>query len=185
VKYYWQGKKIGLLLNFHGDELHSMGSGKLGSELEATAISHLEKIDDEGIKKLSKKPTIAILLPSTAYILRIDYPPARKMIENNVPVALGSDFNPNAHCLSMPFIMNLACVNMKMTMNEALVASTLNAAASLEKSDLYGSIEIGKIADFIILNHSNWEHIIYELIDPPIEYVIKKGKIVFQTSLSI
>ena len=45
-----------------------------------------------------------------------------------VPVALGSDFNPNAHCLTMPFVMNLACVTMRMTMNEALVAATINAA---------------------------------------------------------
>jgi len=67
---------------------------------------------------------------------------------------------------------------MRMTMNEALVAATINAAASLDKSHLYGSIEVGKVGDFVVLNHSNWEHLIYEMVDPPIELVIKKGRIV-------
>jgi len=172
------GKDAGLLLNFHGDELNPMKSGQLGGELGASAISHLEKVDDQGIQAMAKKPTVAVLLPTTAYILRLECPPARKFIENGVPVALGSDFNPNAHCMSMPHVMNLACVMMRMTMNEALVAATINAAASLEKSKQYGSIEVGKYGDFVIINNAKWEHLIYEMVDPPIEYVIKKGKVV-------
>jgi imidazolonepropionase len=121
-----------------------------------------------------------VLLPTTAYVLRIQPPPARRMIDGGVPVALGSDFNPNAHCLSMPFVMNLACVTMKMTMNEALVAATLNAAASLHESHDYGSIEVGKWADFVILKSPRWEHLIYELVDPPIERVIIRGDIVHE-----
>jgi imidazolonepropionase len=77
---------------------------------------------------MARKPSFAVLLPTTAYVLRLEPPPARKLIENQVPVALGSDFNPNAHCLSMPHVMNLACVLMRMTMNEALAAATINAA---------------------------------------------------------
>jgi len=173
------GKAAGLLINFHGDELHFTGSGQLGGQLGATAISHLEKVDDEGIAAMAKKPTVAVLLPTTAYILRLDPPPARKIIQANVPVALGSDFNPNAHCMSMPHVMNLACVLMKMTMNEALVASTLNAAASLEKSHSHGSIEKGKYGDFVVLDTPKWEHLIYEFVDPPIQLVIKNGKLVY------
>jgi len=155
-----------------------MGCAEVGSELGALAISHLEKISDEGIKQMAKRPTFAVLLPTTAYILRLEPPPARKLIENNVPVALGSDFNPNAHCLSMPLVMNQACVLMRMTMNEALVAATLNAAASLRRSDTHGSLEIGKYADMVVLAAPRWEHIVYQMADPPIKYVIKKGLIV-------
>jgi len=153
-------------------------AGELGGELNALAISHLEHISDEGILSMSKRPTFAVLLPTTAYILRITPPPARKIIEGNVPVALGSDFNPNAHCVSMPFVMNLACVNMKMTMNEALVAATINAAGSLNRSKTHGSIEIGKRGDFIVLDAPVWEHLIYQMVDPPITHVIKGGKVV-------
>ena len=81
---------------------------------------------------MAKKPTVAVLLPTTAYILRLECPPARKFIDNLVPVALGSDYNPNAHCMSMAHVMNLACVTMKMTMNESLVAATLNSAGFYE-----------------------------------------------------
>lgn len=127
---------------------------------------------------MAKRPTFAVLLPTTAHILRLEPPPARKLIANNVPVALGSDFNPNAHCLSMPFVMNLACIQMRLTMKEALVAATLNAAASLKRSHTHGSLEIGKVADCVLLDAPTWEHIIYQLVDPPVRHVIKKGQIV-------
>jgi imidazolonepropionase len=60
-----------------------MKSGTIGAEFGAQAISHLEKVDDEGIAAMARKPTAAVLLPTTAYVLRIEYPPARKFIENS------------------------------------------------------------------------------------------------------
>jgi imidazolonepropionase len=170
---------LGFELNFHGDEINFMASGELGGSLAALAISHLEKVSDTGIAAMAKRPTFAVLLPTTAHILRLEPPPARKLISGNVPVALGSDFNPNAHCLSMPYVMNLACVQMRLTMNEALVAATLNAAASMKKSSSHGSLEVGKHADFILLEAPRWEHLTYQLVDPPIYKVIKLGKVVY------
>lgn len=87
-------------------------------------------MSDADIARLAQHKISAVLLPTTAYVLRITPPPARKMIDNGVPVALGSDFNPNAHCLSMPHVMNLSCVLMRMTMEEALVAATINSAGT-------------------------------------------------------
>lgn len=170
-----------MAINFHGDELHPVGSAELGAELGARAISHLEEVSDEGIKKMAEKQIVGVLLPTTAYVLRIQPPPARKLIDTGVAVALGSDFNPNAHCMSMPFVMNLACVLMKMTVAESLNAATINAAASLNKSDLHGSIEVGKWANFLVLDHSDWRHLIYELVDPPIHSIWSRGKLVWQS----
>ncbi len=119
---------------------------------------------------------MGVLLPTTAYALRIHPPPARKMIDAGVPVALGSDFNPNAHCMSMPFVMNLACVTMRMTLNEALNAATINSAASLNRGELHGSLEVGKYGDFVVLDTAPWTHIIYEMVDPPIGSVYKRGR---------
>lgn len=79
----------------------------------------------------------------------------------------------------MPHVMNLACVNMRMTMNESLNASTINSAASLGLSATHGSIEVGKVGDFVILDASKWEHIIYEMADPPIQFVFKRGITVY------
>jgi imidazolonepropionase len=172
------GKEAGLLINFHGDEINYMSAGELGGELGALSISHLERVSDEGIAAMAKVPTFAVLLPTTAYILRLEHPPARKMIDAGVPVALGSDFNPNAHCMSMPMVMNMACVNMRMTMKEALVAATINAAGSLNKSATHGSLEVGKVGDLLIVNAPRWEHLIYQMVDPPLEHVVKKGRLV-------
>jgi len=73
----------------------------MGADLGARAISHLEEVSDEGIRRMAKAGTVAVILPTTAYILRLNPPPVRKMIDEGVAVALGTDFNPNAHCLSM------------------------------------------------------------------------------------
>lgn len=74
---------------------------QMGAEIGARAISHLEEVSSEGIKAMAKAGTVAVLLPTTAYMLRLNAPPARSMIEAGVTVALGSDFNPNAHCYAM------------------------------------------------------------------------------------
>ena len=71
------------------------------NELKADAISHLEEISDEGIVAMAKSRSVAVILPTTAYILRLKSPPVRQMIDQGVIVALGTDFNPNAFCLSM------------------------------------------------------------------------------------
>ncbi|XP_006888629.1 PREDICTED: probable imidazolonepropionase [Elephantulus edwardii] len=176
------GKDIGLQINFHGDELHPMKAAELGAELGAKAISHLEEVSDEGIAAMATARCAAVLLPTTAYMLRLSQPRARKMLDEGVIVALGSDFNPNAYCFSMPMVMHLACVNMKMSMPEALAAATINAAYALGKSDTHGSLEVGKQGDFVIINSSRWEHLIYQFggHHEIIDYVIAKGKIIYK-----
>ncbi|XP_066489928.1 probable imidazolonepropionase [Tiliqua scincoides] len=175
------GKDIGLQINFHGDELHPMKCAELGAELGAQAISHLEEISDEGVMAMARSKCAAVLLPTTAYMLRLKQPQARKMLKEGVIVALGSDFNPNAYCCSMPIVMHLACVNMKMSMKEALTAATINAAYALGRSHTHGSIEAGKQGDLIIINSSRWEHLIYQFggHQELIEHVIVKGQVVY------
>jgi imidazolonepropionase len=171
------GAAAGLKLNFHGDEIHPMQSGTLAADLHAHAISHLEMVDEDGIKAMATHdpPIFGVLLPTTKYILKLPSPPARRMIEKGVPIALGSDFNPNAHCLSMPMTMNMACVLFGMTMKESLVGATINAAASINRSKTHGSLEVGKFADLLLMKAVQWEQIIYEMVDPPLDYVVKKG----------
>jgi len=169
------GKRAGFLINFHGDELNANHSAELAAKLGARSVTHCEEISEKGILDIAKSETAAVILPTTAHILRLEYPPARKIIQAGGIVALGSDFNPNAFCMSMPFVMHLACVSMKLSMSEALAAATINAAYSINREKTHGSLEVGKYADFLVLAHPNWEHLIYELADPPIMAIIKKG----------
>ncbi|GAA6100882.1 probable imidazolonepropionase [Tachysurus ichikawai] len=176
------GKDIGLNINFHGDELHPMNSAQLGAELGALAISHLEEVTDQGIAALARAKTCAVLLPTTAYILRLPCPRARDMLDAGVIVSLGSDFNPNAYCCSMPMVMHLACVMLKMSMTEALAAATINAAYALNHSQTHGSLEPGKQGDLLIINAPRWEHLIYQFGSHQelVRFVIIKGNIVYE-----
>ena len=176
------GTKAGLLINFHGDELAPMEAGVMGADLGALAISHLEELSERGIKAMADAEVIGVLLPTTAHLLRLKLPPARAMIEAGVPVALGSDFNPNAHCMSMPFVMNLACVTMRLTMEEALAAATINAAASMNRERTHGSLEVGKFGDMVVLSTPDWRHLVYEMVNPPLAMVIKSGTVVHKTA---
>jgi imidazolonepropionase len=74
---------------------------QMGAELHATAISHLEKVSKKGIEDMAVSGTVAVMLPTTACIMKLKPPPVQEFIEAGVPVAIGSDFNPNAHCLAM------------------------------------------------------------------------------------
>ena len=57
---------------------------QLSGELGARAISHLEEASDDGIAAMATAQVVAVLLPTTAYILRLKCPPARKMIDKGV-----------------------------------------------------------------------------------------------------
>jgi len=173
------GSQNGMKINFHGDEIHFMASGELAGELRAQTVSHLEEVSTEGVAAMAACGSIAVVLPTTAYILRLKTDHIRKLLDGDVPVALGTDFNPNAHCLSMPMTMHLACVLGRMTMEEAFVASTINAAASIGRSSTQGSIEVGKKADLLILNADSWQHLIYQFGGEGhvIREVIKEGRI--------
>lgn len=179
-----QGKKIlktaldyGFKLKVHCDELANIGSTELSASLGAVSVDHLLYINDNGIEAIKKSGTIATLLPGTAYFIRMPYAPARKIIDAGVPVALATDCNPGS-CFTenMQIILSLAVINMKMTAEEAIVASTLNSAAALLKSNIIGSIETGKKANFIISNCSSYTDIFYHFGINHIEEVWLNGK---------
>ncbi|TPP57444.1 Imidazolonepropionase [Fasciola gigantica] len=146
------GRNIGLNLNFHADESSPLGGAELAGRLKARAASHLEEASPAGVAAMAASGTAAVLLPTTAHLLRLRPPPARAILQAGVPVALGTDFNPNVFCLSMPVVMYLACTMLTMTPDEALVASTINAAYSLNMSDRVGAITVGRQADLVVLD---------------------------------
>lgn len=176
------GQKCGLEINFHADELHPLNGAEMGAELGALAMSHLEEISEAGMEAMSKSGSVGVILPTTAYILRLKPPNVQRMIEIGMAVALGSDFNPNAYCMSMPLVMHLACVNLHMSLPQALVASTLNAAKALGKSDTHGSLSPGKVANMVLIEAPRWEHLIYQMgcHNDLIRYVIVHGEVILQ-----
>ncbi len=128
---------------------------------------------------MSINKTIAVLMPATPYMLfSREYADARKFIENNVPVALGTDLNPNCYNENMQMVISLALTQMKMSIEEAITASTLNAASAIGLADKIGSLEVGKQADIIILNVPDYRFLGYHFGVNLVNNVIKKGKII-------
>jgi len=173
-------RKAGMGLRIHAEQLSRSGGAMLAAELGAVSADHLEWADDEDIRALKKAGTIATLLPGSAFNLGLPrYPPARRMIEAGVPVALATDFNPGScFTLNMQLILSIACSQMKMTPAEAITAATINGAHALEIADRTGSIEEGKQADIVLMNVPDYLEIPYFFGVNHCVAVIKKGNIV-------
>lgn len=173
-------RSLGMGLRVHADEFANLGAARLAAELGAASADHLMATRREEMRALGQAGTIAVLLPGTTFGLgKTDYTNGRAFIEENVPVALGSDINPGTcWCESMPFIIALACRYNRLTPAEAIVGATVNAAASLGRAHLVGSLEPGKLADILIADVPDYVHLAYRFGANPIETVIKRGKIV-------
>jgi len=169
-------KDHGLGLKIHADELSYVGAAELAGELSATSADHLLHVSEAGIAALARASTVAVLLPGTAFVLDEPYPPARKLIEAGVPVALGTDFNPGSCPIaSLPWVMSLAVLKLKMTPEEVLSAATLNAAAALGLAEDLGTLEPGKRADLVVWDAKTWAEIPYWMGQNLVWAVIKGG----------
>jgi imidazolonepropionase len=173
-------KKYGFKLKLHAEQLSALGGAKLAAELGAVSADHLEFIDDEGIQMMKEAGVIGVLLPGACFGLGItEYPPARKMIDEGLAVALATDFNPGSSMTeSMPIILSLACLMMKMTPAEAVIAATINSAYAVDIGEKIGSIEVGKKADLVIWNVQDYKEIPYHFGVNLVDQVIKNGRVV-------
>ena len=144
------GAAYGLKPRLHVNQLSSLGGIQAGTGLGAVSLDHLETMTDEDIRSLADSDTIATLLPTAAFFLRMNYQPARKLIDAGAAIALASDYNPGSSPSgNMNFVVALSCIQMKMMPGEAINAATNNGAFAMELQDEAGSISIGKKANLI------------------------------------
>jgi len=169
-------RSMGLKVKIHADEVNDLGGAGLAAELNALSADHLLAASDENIEAMARAGVVATLLPATAYSLRKPYARARTMIEKNLAVALATDCNPgSSYTESMPFVMGLAVLNMNMSPAEALVGATLNGAYAIDMAHKVGSLDVGKQADFLILEGESPAILAYHAGATSVVEVYKKG----------
>lgn len=178
--YLNQAKKLGFRLKIHADEMYPLGGSELAARVGAVSADHLLKASDEGIRQMAEAGVISTLLPATAFCLKEEYAPARKMIDSGCAVALASDLNPGS-CFtnSIPLLIALGCIYMNMSIEEVITALTINGAAAVGRADTIGSIEEGKQADILIMKYPSISYLPYHTAVSQAETVIKKGEIIF------
>ena len=134
----------------HVNQLNSIGGIESAIKLNALSVDHLETMTDEDVEGLRASNTIGTLLPTAAFFLRMQFQPARKLIDAGCAIALASDYNPGSSPSgNMNFVIAISCIQMKMLPEEAINAATINAAYAMELENELGSITIGKKANLI------------------------------------
>lgn len=173
-------RDLGFGLKFHVDELSDVGGAQLAAQMGAVSADHLVYISDAGITALAHSNTVAVMLPGTAYFLDLPRkPPARRMIESGVAVAVATDCNPGSNMTeSLQMAMNQACVLYKMTPSEVLAAVTHNAACATGAGGECGALCVGMSADLVIWDADDHREIPYHYGVNLAKIVIKSGRVV-------
>lgn len=173
------GKIFGMKGRVHANQLYRSGGVQVGITCGAVSVDHLENIGEEEIELLKQSDTIPTALPGAAFFLGLPFPPARRMLEAGLSLAIASDYNPgSAPSGNMSFVVSLACIKMKLTPEEAFNAATVNTACALELSDTHGTVTKGKVANvFITKPMPSVAFMPYAFGSDMIETIILKGKI--------
>ncbi len=173
--------KYGLKAKLHADQLSSSGGAALAAKLKAISADHLERISKKDMRALAKSGTIAVLIPSSTFFIGGKYAQAREMIKAGIDAAISTDYNPGTSpILNLWLAATMAITQMNLTVEEAYKGITINAAKALSLQKSHGSIEIGKTADFVILNAKNEVEPFYRFDKNFVSKIIKNGEMIYE-----
>ncbi|RXT98896.1 imidazolonepropionase [Pseudomonas syringae] len=146
--------QLALPVKLHAEQLSSLGGSSLAARYKALSADHLEFMTVDDAIAMAAAGTVAVLLPGAFYFLReTQLPPMDALRKHGVPIAIATDLNPGTSPgLSLRLMLNMACTLFRMTPEEALAGVTFNAARALGMSATHGSLEVGKVADFVAWN---------------------------------
>ena len=180
IKILEAGKNAGMIPKVHAEQLSNYGGVLAGVSVGAKSVDHLEYVTEKEIEALLKSSTMPVILPGAAFFLNLPNPPARKMIDAGLPLAISSDFNPGSSPSgNMNLMIAIACVQYKLDPNEAINAATLNSAFAMGLEKIAGSITRGKKANLIISKEIPSSNFIpYSFGSNPVQKMILNGKII-------
>lgn len=176
-----EGVRHHLTPRIHAEQLTYASACRLAIEMGAASADHLDLVKGSDIRALAHSAVVATLLPGSNFHLGMrNFPPARRMIDSGIAVALATDFNPGTcPTLNMQMILSIACSRLRMTPAEAISAATINAAFSLRRSDRLGSLEPGKQADLAVMDVDDYRKIPYYFGWNHCVMTVKQGRIIY------
>lgn len=172
------GARWGMRPKIHGQELADSGGVRVAVEHDALSVDHLESMTEADIGLLRGSSTIPTALPGTSFFLNMPFAPGRRIIDSGLPLAIASDYNPGSTPSGdMKFAVSLACIKMRLLPEEALNAATINSACAMGLSRDYGSISVGKVANFYITRPiPSLDFIPYAYTTPVISRIFLRGE---------
>ena len=181
-RYLETARSLGFPLKIHTGQTHCDDAVRLAVALEAVSVDHLDTAGRTDAELLARSPTMAVMLPGSAFHLGRDrYAPARDLIDAGAAVALATNFNPSTSpTYSMPMILALACVRLRMSPAEAIIAATINAAHAISCGHRVGSLETGKSGDLIVLNAADYREIPYHFGVNLVCLTVKRGVTIYE-----
>lgn len=169
--------ELGLPVKLHAEQLSSLHGSSLAARYQALSADHLEFMTEEDAIAMAAAGTVAVLLPGAFYFLReTQLPPMDALRRHGVKIALASDLNPGTSPgLSLRLMLNMGCTCFRMTPEEALAGVTVHAATALGLGDSHGSLEVGKVADFVAWQIERPADLAYWLGGDLPKRVVRKG----------
>jgi imidazolonepropionase len=176
------GADAGLGVKIHAEQLSRSGGAQVAVKLAATTADHLDHASDDDLAQLKAAGVIASLVPGSNHFIGVkDFPPARRIVDAGLAVALATDYNPGScPCWNMQEIISIAATQMKMTPEEAICASTINGAYAVGLGRTHGSLENDKVADVVVMECRDYREIAYWFGANLTAAVYKKGNLVFK-----
>jgi imidazolonepropionase len=169
----------GLALRVHADQLGPSGAAEAAARLGARSADHLNHVSEDGVRELARSKTTAVLLPASTFMLRATPPPVRALVEAGATIAVATDFNPGTSpVLSMPETIAIGCSLYGLEPSRAIAAATAGGARVLGLRDRLGSLEVGKRADFLVLDSERIELVPYRPGHNPVKATFVAGQMV-------
>lgn len=170
-------KTLNLPIKLHAEQLSSLGGSSLAARYHALSADHLEFMTEDDVKAMAEAGTVAVLLPGAFYFLReTQLPPLESLHKHGVRIALSSDLNPGTSpALSLRLMMNMGSTLFRLTPEQTLAGVTTHAAHALGLQDSHGSLEVGKVADFIAWEIEHPSEIVYWLGGDLSKRIVRHG----------
>ncbi|AOE87890.1 imidazolonepropionase [Pseudomonas sp. TCU-HL1] len=171
-------QRLGLPVKLHAEQLSSLHGSTLAARYQALSADHLEYMTEDDAIAMAAAGTVAVLLPGAFYLLReTQLPPIDVLRKHGVAMAVSTDLNPGTSpALSLRMMLNMACTSFRLTPEEALAGATLHAAKALGLADSHGSLEVGKMADFVVWDIQRPAELAYWLGGDLPKRVIRHGQ---------